>query len=152
MPRPLMPTIQKIIDLHGGLDALKAKSIAIENQPYMKLCIEVVGTRHNHSVISVAHYGRQNGDAMRDPDMEFEICPNGQWHPLSFRNDYMGLMQEVFFERDGKEFYRPRLKTDLNKFARQWSRNLAEQGFVDAYKRAASLASVTFRKPVNIPE
>src|SRR3972149_5675332 len=112
-----MKTIETIIKSHGGLDALKEKYIRIENEPYMRLCIEYVGQGpRNLPMISVAHYGEQNGDPMRDPDMVFEVSPQEprdatqkamlessvaanqwdapwQWEPISFRNDYLGVDQ-----------------------------------------------------------
>ena len=38
-----MRTVEKIIQEHGGLDALKAKYIRIDNPPYMRLVIEYTG-------------------------------------------------------------------------------------------------------------
>ena len=45
--------------------------------------------------ISVAHYGEQNGDAMRDPEMCFELGIAGGAHLSAFyyRNDYVGVEQ-----------------------------------------------------------
>ena len=34
--------------------------------------------------VSVAHYGEQNGDLMRDPDLVCEVYPDGRWVPVSF--------------------------------------------------------------------
>jgi hypothetical protein len=47
--------------------------------------------------ISVAHYGEQNGDLMRDPEMCFELSlPFGgklTLDPFYWRNDYLGIEQ-----------------------------------------------------------
>jgi hypothetical protein len=87
----------------------------------------------------VAHYYQQNGDAMRDPDMVFEVFPAserlpvGLWLPLSYRQDGMGIDQEVYGENAaGQKTIKPKLAKDLAKFARQWDRNIAQQGFLDA--------------------
>ena len=40
-------------------------SLHLENPPWMALSIEVIGEH----LVSVAHYGEQNGDAMADPEM-----------------------------------------------------------------------------------
>ena len=44
---------------------------------------------------------------MRDPDMVFEVYASptlATAEPLSFRNDYMGLMQEIYrYDDDGKK-------------------------------------------------
>lgn len=130
-----MKTIQKIIELHGGLEALKANYISIENEPYMRLVIEYIGEGpRGLPHISVAHYGEQNGDAMRDPEMCFEVSDD-IWGPTYFRNDYMGIEQEaVFTGEDGQTYLRPRLISDLKSFYRTWSKNLKEQGFIEAYQ------------------
>jgi hypothetical protein len=54
--------------------------IRIDNPPFMPLVIEGVGTGpRGLPAISVAHYGLQNGDAMRDPEICFEAeFKNGQ--------------------------------------------------------------------------
>jgi hypothetical protein len=53
-----------------GLDLSKVGSHArIDNPPYMPLCIEVIGP----NLISIAHYGLQNGDLMADPEMVFSM-------------------------------------------------------------------------------
>ena len=52
--------------------------------------------------------------------------------PLSFRNDYMGLMQEVYrYDDDGKKTHvNAKLKQDLKSFGRTWFTNLKDQGFL----------------------
>jgi hypothetical protein len=54
--------------------------IKIENPPYMPLTIEGIGTGPRKlPAVSVTHYGEQNGDLMRDPEMCFEMeIQNGQ--------------------------------------------------------------------------
>lgn len=77
---------------------------------------------NNH--ISIAHNGKQNGDVMADPDMEIRISPEMKIaEALTFRNDYMGIYQEVYPE-PGK-FY-PKLKNELNKFLNNWLKNMIE--------------------------
>ena len=103
---------------------------------YMPLSVENIGhSAEGNRLVSICHYGEQNGDLMRDPDMVFEFH---QWpdalaaEPLSFRNDYMGIMQEVYhYDDDGKKTHvNARLKQDLKSFARTWFNNLKDQGFL----------------------
>src|ERR1039457_3114625 len=48
-------------------------SLKIENPPYMALVIEAIEPGPlGLPGLSVAHYGEQNGDLMRDPEMCFE--------------------------------------------------------------------------------
>jgi len=130
-----MTTIAKIIEAHGGLAALKANYIRIEKAPYMPLVIEHIGDGpRGLPQVSVAHYGEQNGDAMRDPEMCFELMGD-DWGPTYFRNDYMGVEQFAAFKNEaGQAMIRPRLIKDLRSFARTWDRNIREQGFLEAYK------------------
>jgi hypothetical protein len=68
-----MKTVLQIIEEAGGLT--NAEFISVENEPWMRLVIEVLPERgpDGHLVVSVAHYGEQNGDAMRYPEMLFEV-------------------------------------------------------------------------------
>mgnify|MGYP001366560216 CR=1 FL=1 len=108
---------------------------------YMPLSVEYIGqSADGNRLISICHYGEQNGDLMRDPDMVFEVYASpapATAEPLSFRNDYMGLMQEVYrYDDDGKKTaVNPKLKQDLKSFARTWFSNLKEQGFLTAAQR-----------------
>ena len=103
---------------------------------YMPLSIESIGTSADgNRLISLCHYGEQNGDLMRDPDMVFEIhaCADAPAaEPLSFRNDYMGLLQEVYrYDDHGKKTHvNAKLKQELTSFVRTWFTNLKNQGFL----------------------
>jgi hypothetical protein len=83
-------------------------------------------------LVSVAHYGEQNGDLMRDPEIVFEVVAGG-WQPVSIQQDYLGSYREaVFVGADGKVYIRPAEVRDIQAFARIWDRNTKYQGFVDA--------------------
>ena len=103
---------------------------------YMPLSVEDIGqSTDGHRLIAISHYGEQNGDLMRDPEMVFEIHTSAapdMAEPLSFRNDYMGLMQEVYrYDDSGKKTHvNTRLRRELTSFARIWFKNLKDQGFL----------------------
>ena len=103
---------------------------------YMPLSVKDIGqSADGNRLISICHYGEQNGDLMRDPEMVFEIhtyTSPDMAEPLSFRNDYMGLMQEVYrYDDDGKKTHvDARLKQELKSFAGTWFKNLKDQGFL----------------------
>lgn len=66
----------------------------------MPLSIENIGhSAEGNRLVSLCHYGAQHGDLMRDPEMVFEFHTDTTPHmaePVSFRNDYVGLFQEVY--------------------------------------------------------
>ena len=104
----------------------------------MDLTVEYLHYRdyYGNPVYSITHYGEQNGDAMCDPDMTFSINGEaGTIIPLSYRNDYMGIHQEVIQERRGKMMYRVSLLKDLDHFLWMWLKNIKDQGFTpDVYE------------------
>ena len=109
-------------------------AVRISVDGYMPLSIEAIGTSADgNRLISLCHYGEQNGDLMRDPEMVFEVhSTNAAAEPLSFQNDYMGVFQEVYrYDDDGKKTHvNTRLKQELKSFARTWFTNLKDQGFL----------------------
>jgi hypothetical protein len=133
-----MRNVQRIIDAKGGMAALKSRFIRLEVPGFLRLVIEHVGTGPRRGeLVSVAHYGEQNGDPMRDPEIVFEVVA-GSWHPVSIQQDYVGTDWEaVFVGEDGKVYVRPALVRDIQAFARIWDRNLKHQGFVDAAEGVA---------------
>jgi len=112
-------------------------AVRLTSKGFMPLSVEDIGSSaEGHRLISICHYGEQNGDLMRDPDMVFAIYGQGDSlmaEPLSFRNDYMGINQEVYrYDDHGKRTHvDPGLKKELKSFARLWFRNLKAQGFLD---------------------
>jgi len=102
----------------------------IQNNPnLMPVIVEKVGNLAGYGeIISIAHYGKQNGDLMADPEMTFAIV-NGEYFPISFKNDYVGIYQEVFsYDEEGKpEAIDVKLQADLTTFANQWMKTIAGQ-------------------------
>jgi hypothetical protein len=70
LPMNLMQqTVLDILRQHGldkSFNTATEFHLRLENSPYMPLVIERQG-----NVISVAHYGELNGDAIRDPELTF---------------------------------------------------------------------------------
>ena len=140
-----MKTILQIIEEAGGLQ--RAKCISIENEPWMRLVIEVLPEPgpDGHVVVSVAHYGEQNSDPMRDPEMLFEVIEQDsvqpEFWPFYFRNDYAGVEQWSRYRLDGGAVvFQPKRTRDMEEFAKVWDRNLTEQGFLEAFRRQAACA------------
>ena len=133
-----MQTILETLRLAGQLEP--GFCLSIENEPYMRLVIEDIQIPgpDGRPTLSVAHYGEQNGDAMRDPEMLFELVDvSGQIRlvPYYFRNDYVGVEQYSRLNQDGVVLVRPGLLREHQRFARLWDRNLRAQRFVEAFRR-----------------
>ena len=120
----------RLLELLGDAQALR-----ITCEGYMPLSIERIGKdAEGRELIAISHTGEQNGDLMRDPEIVFALhqWPDGlAAEPLSFRNDYMGFMQEVYVYDDaGKRTHvNTARKAELKSFSSMWFRNLKEQGF-----------------------
>jgi hypothetical protein len=118
--------------LLGGVHAVR---IAVSG--YMPLSVEEIGSSGDgYRLVSLCQYGEQNGDLMRDPDMVFLVYnfPDGAAaEPVSFRNDYLGILQEVYrYDETGRRTHVvPSLKQELKEFASDWFVTLREQGFFD---------------------
>ena len=85
----------------------------------MPLNIETWREDDGYLTVSICHYGEQNGDLMRDPEVVFKV----QGHevlPLSFRNDYAGVSTIV--DNDLK-------RKDLRKFLNDWASTIFQQGY-----------------------
>lgn len=137
-----MKNIQMMIEAHGGLEAVRQNYLRIENPPFMRLVIEVVSSRLPTGAyeVSAAHYGEQNGDPMRDPEVTFLVGQSAlgwEWTPLTFTNDYLGCYQVACgYDANGLQRLKDaRLLRELEDFVRQWDSNLAHQGFVEAFQR-----------------
>jgi hypothetical protein len=90
-PRFAPDILSKAGGWHPGL------YLKINNSPYLELVIEAMGESGPMGLpaISVAHYGQQNGDLMRDPEMCFELGLTGGVHldPFYWRSDYVAVEQ-----------------------------------------------------------
>jgi len=98
---------------------------------FMDLCAEIIDaaidpeTGKRHIDLSLAHYGRQNGDAMRDPEMIVRLRFLGDTavsaQAFYFRNDYTSPRATEFDPDRGSV-------PDLDKFLNIWLRNIKAQG------------------------
>ena len=139
-----MHFLKEITALQPGLLNRLEATAKIANPPYMPLTIENIGLGpRGLPALSICHYGEQNGDLMRDPEMCFEIeIEDGlakEFHPYYFRNDYAGFEQNAVAERGRIDATMIRSQRE---FSEVWSRNLLDQGFLLAY-RAKSQSEVS---------
>ena len=115
-----------------AVDAADEKHRRFISGGYMPLCMEYLYyTDHRgFPVYSIAHYGEQNGDLMRDPDMTFSVDrENGYIHPLSYQNDYIGVYRPVYKEFNGQRYISKRELNDEDAFLWTWTKNIIAQGF-----------------------
>ena len=131
-----MQTILDILKRAGGWHP--GLSLTIDNTPYMPLIIEALDEPGPCGLpaLSIAHYGEQNGDLMRDPEMCFELSFAGgiaDLNPFYYRNDYIGCEQWSRFITGTDYAYARLLHRQHVSFARVWDRNLQAQGFLEAF-------------------
>jgi len=134
-------TIEAIVKAAGQYeDYLKSDHfhLKIENGPYMDLVIEswwcnyqadILGVRHT----SVAHYYEQNGDLMPDPDV---VIDTGTGAPIEITQPPpFGYFRVRWSDPDNGHAMINRYQDQaVRSFLTIWSRNLREQGFVQAAK------------------
>lgn len=119
---------KKATEILRALLALQTSVIDNTDGAYMPVHIELINRTENYHHFSLAHYGQQNGDAMRDPEMLFALHKESQqFIPYYYRNDYCGIEQySVRWTNEGVLLNR-RLQADHTVFANQWLRNIAAQ-------------------------
>jgi len=130
-----METVLDILNRAGGWHP--GLYLKINNGPFMQLVIEAVDETGPCGLpaLSVAEYGEQNGDAMRDPEMLFELGFAGGPHlePYYWRNDFVGVEQWSRFIRETDYCLHRQLFMQHVDFAKVWDRNLRSQGFADVF-------------------
>lgn len=119
---------RKAAEIFRALLALQTTKIDNSDGTYMPVYLELIGRIDKYDFFSLAHYGQQNGDAMRDPEMLFALHKETQqFIPYYYRNDYCGIEQNsVRWSEDGV-FLNRRLQAEHTTFANQWLRNIAAQ-------------------------
>jgi len=132
-----MKTVLAILKQAGGWH--HGLYLRIENPPFLPLVIEATDESGPCGLptLSVAHYGEQNGDAMRDPEMCFELSNPLRLGltlvPFYWRNDYVGVEQFSRTIDGGNYLFLPRLYGEHESFAQLWDKNLRSQGFLEAF-------------------
>jgi hypothetical protein len=132
-----MQTILRILERAGGYRP--ALFLKIEHPPYMPLVIEASPELGPLGLpgLSVAHYGEQNGDLMRDPEMCFElsklVSSRLSLDPYYWRNDYVAVEQWSRSIVRGRYEVLPELHRQHELFAADWDNVLRLQGFAEAF-------------------
>lgn len=111
-----MKTIKTILETLGveSPEELElGEAYTIQADGFMDLTIEKISENR----LSVAHYFKQRGDLMRDPEIVFDISDE-EWTPVEFRTD----PHTHDYNENGLE---------IDDFLDMWNRNLRNQGFID---------------------
>ena len=143
-----MKNIQRMIEERGGYEAVRENYLRLENPPFMRLVVEVIGGPYPNGAyeLSIAHYSEQNGDAMRDPEITFLVVPSTEgttWTPLTYENSYLGAYQVVAeVSREGLiKVKQSQWMKELRSFAKQWGINIKQQGFIEVFVRQYGVAN-----------
>lgn len=135
-----MQTVLAIIEKAGGYRS--SLFLKIDNAPYMELVIEAVGEPGPSGLpaLSVSHYGVQNGDLMRDPEMCFELMTTEDGtvslDPYYWRNDYVAIEQWSRTIVRGHYVQLSELHRQHKSFARTWDKNLRYQNYAEVFQQS----------------
>lgn len=103
------------------------------NETFMPVVIEKVGSitlgTRDCELLSVAHYGEQNGDLMRDPEIVFIRDLDGSYYPESITQDYIGRHQSVVScdDQGCAVRFNPRAQRNIAEFTGMWMENIRHQ-------------------------
>lgn len=120
------------------LEMTKDNYLKLDNTEgtFMPVSFEIIGKSEPlrgvvHDIVSMAHYYKQNGDLMSDPEMTFlsaEVDGELQVFAGSYRLDGLGMNQEsIRYEKDRGWMYSKRHQADHAAFANTWLKNIKEQ-------------------------
>jgi hypothetical protein len=93
---------------------------------FMAAHIERLYDTDKGTIYSVTHYYEQNGDMMRDPDMEF-LHMNGFWIPITFQMSAPPICEESMWQEGATWKLRPKKQAEHARFANAWMKNIKEQ-------------------------
>lgn len=118
---------------------------------YMAAVIERIGDKR----YSVAHYFRQNGDSVADPDLEF-IKEKGLWYPVAVTqvpvSNRGGYTEAIVWREDGKYNVDRRAYSGLVDLARVLLRNIVEQQEIEIQRGSKRESSPTPLTPPTLVE
>jgi len=94
----------------------------------MALHVECIGTCNLGRVFSLAHYYKQHGDLMRDPEMLFIHAEDGGYYPAEIWQDPVNSHGVGVLIEDGLAVSIDELEqADLTVFAEVWLKNIQMQ-------------------------
>lgn len=146
--KPMQISVEMILKAHGKYEEFdKAEPgefrLKLEQSAYMPLVIEKVGP----DTIAIAHYYRQAGDTIADPEIVFSWCPSEpKFHfcPVEITQPnmmingrvYGGYRRKFIVKEDGTVLVDRNFDRAVGDLVRVWAKNLRHQGWAEA--KAAS--------------
>lgn len=109
--------------LTQGLEYAKGRKIDNCDGVFMAVHVDRIGD----DLYSVAHYGKQNGDLMADPDVVFWRRDDG-WFPVEITQHYLGRYERLLWVEKGEVVqWKPRSYRDVKVFCGTWMENIRHQ-------------------------
>jgi hypothetical protein len=114
--------IDGLTDDLGGDESKACKKIGKKDGAYMQLVVECIN-KHTQwgEQYSFCHYYEQNGDMMRDPEVVLCKLPSGNFAPIMYQQDNMGMYQDFVDEPN------ERAQKSCRDFCNDWMKNIREQ-------------------------
>ncbi len=126
--KALNQTSKKILGQLVG--KLQDGYLKLDNAPgvFRPLVIEQVSDIKTGIIYSLAHYGEQNGDLMRNPDVCLLKTTDENYYPLDYRNDYVGVFLETVDYIAGEPvLVNAGKQAEITEFCDQWLQNIKQQ-------------------------
>ena len=96
------------------------------NGGIMAVHVEKIEDVGGYPSYSVAHYYKQNGDLMSDPEMTFVVVGN-HIIPISFTQHSLGVFEESVIDAEGGWMVKQQLHRNHVAFANHWMKNIKDQ-------------------------
>ncbi|MEA1974057.1 MAG: hypothetical protein U9N10_00715, partial [Bacillota bacterium] len=114
-------TYEKLNKIIPGIIEGRYNYIKMKSKGFLDLTAE----RIYDGRVSIMHYYIQNGDLMRDPDVEIIIDDeNKSIKPVTFRQDNMGVFQDIETAKN-----KEKLGKELSEFLNMWLSNIENQNY-----------------------
>lgn len=100
-----------------------------KTEPFMDVAVEYIGDCNLGAMFSIAHYYKQNGDLMRDPEMCFIKGGDDEYYPYYYRQDGLGIERECvrWDEKGNVQGIQKTEQSSQAVFAGTWMRNIKNQ-------------------------
>ncbi len=133
--KPLNQKAERIFHkLTTFADGESSHTIDTTSLAFMPVHVERIYRSELGPVYSIAHYYKQNGDMVCDPDMTFLVADtDGRVYPLTFEQGGMSYQVGAEITEDGGFKVRRRMQRDQATFAGQWMVNINNQQDLKAW-------------------